>query len=61
MIKSVAAPMPTHVMSCFRLPKGVTKKIQAPSLISGGVEVEIKKEFIGFLGIKCVLLRRRGV
>ena len=27
MIKSVASPMPTHVMSCFRIPKGVTKKI----------------------------------
>ena len=27
LIKSLAAPMPTYVMSCFRLPKGVTKKI----------------------------------
>ena len=27
LIKSVASPMTTHVMSCFRLPKGVTKKI----------------------------------
>lgn len=27
LIKSVASPMPTHVMSCFSLPKGVTKKI----------------------------------
>ena len=27
LIKSVASPKPTHVMSCFRLPIGVTKKI----------------------------------
>ena len=27
LIKSAASPMPTFVMSCFRLPKGVTKKI----------------------------------
>ena len=27
LIKSAASPMPTFVMSCFRLPKGVTKKV----------------------------------
>ena len=27
LIKSAASPMPTFVMSCYRLPKGVTKKI----------------------------------
>ena len=27
LIKAVASPMPTHVMSCFRLPKTVTKKL----------------------------------
>ena len=27
LIKAAASPMPIYVMSCFRLPKGVTKKI----------------------------------
>ena len=59
LIKSSAAPMPTYVMSCFRLPKRGTRKLLVLYRTSGGVEGETKKVYIGFLGIKFAYIKKK--
>lgn len=52
----MASAMPTHIMSCFRLPKGVTKKIMSTIAHFGGVVVEIRKVYTGNHGTKSALI-----
>lgn len=62
LIKSAATAMPNHVMSCYRLPKAVTKKITGLyPIFGGGGAVGIKKEFIGSHGIRCAKIRKMAV
>lgn len=49
-LKSMASDMPTHVMSCFRLPKTVTRKLKS-AIAHFGVVVGIIKVSTSFLGI----------
>ncbi|XP_010468748.2 PREDICTED: uncharacterized protein LOC104748865 [Camelina sativa] len=51
MIKSVATAVPTFVMSCFRLPKKVTRKLTSAISNFGGVRLDNPGVYIGWHGI----------
>ncbi|XP_010470183.1 PREDICTED: uncharacterized protein LOC104750128 [Camelina sativa] len=61
MIKSVATAVPTFVMSCFRLPKTVTKKLTSAISNFWWSSSEQTRGYTGSPGINYVAGKMRGV
>ena len=58
-IKSVVTALPNHVISCFRIPKTVTKKLTSAVAHFLGVQGEIQEVYMGNHGINYVVLRTK--